>query len=322
MTTKLQCYRICEHLESVESESVHEAIQAGKSPLWLDLESTGSDALETLSSMVEMNPVMAQCCRDAGERPRAIPCEDAFFFEFPVYTDESASDTTSLVVLCLRNLVITIHPEPIKALATLVHNLRSPSPLLPVSSISTLVCVLLIQQSDGNLDRSLGARRRIDKLDATMDRDPDLVTLEEILDEKDRVRVLDTVNEESSLVFNVLKAMSSTHLDMAGLQIYFQLALSNAENLTRSIERLESRLSDLNQRYVGNVQDKTNQRLALLTIISAVFMPSTLLAGIYGMNFDTMPELHFAYSYPVALGMMGAIAVGMWIYFKRKGWMG
>jgi len=105
MTTKLQCYRIAEHLESVETESVHEAIQAGKSPLWLDIESTGKDALKTLLSLVEMNPVMAQCCRDAGERPRAIPCDDAIFFELPVYTGVSASGTTSLVVLVRKKLI-------------------------------------------------------------------------------------------------------------------------------------------------------------------------------------------------------------------------
>jgi magnesium transporter len=45
-----------------------------------------------------------------------------------------------------------------------------------------------------------------------------------------------------------------------------------------------------------------------------------LLAGIYGMNFEFMPELRFPYAYPVMLGVMLAIAVGLWRYFKRKGW--
>ncbi len=55
--------------------------------------------------MVELNPIMAQCCRDAGERPRAIPCDDAIFFELPVYTGVSASGTTSLVVLVRKKLI-------------------------------------------------------------------------------------------------------------------------------------------------------------------------------------------------------------------------
>jgi Mg2+ and Co2+ transporter CorA len=191
---KIQCYRIAEqrHLESVDTETALEAIPAGESPLWMDIEASGKEAFDEVLSKIELNPVIAQCCRDAGGRPRAIPTTDAIFFEFPVYIGESASDTTSLSILCLRNLMVTIHPEPIEALEALAKNLESTSPLLPVSSISTLILSLLLQQSDDNLDRSLEARRRIDKLDETMDRDTELVTLEQILDEKAKVRVMDT----------------------------------------------------------------------------------------------------------------------------------
>jgi magnesium transporter len=321
---KIQCYRIAEqrNLETVETESALEMIHTGESALWMDIEASGKVAFDELLSRIELNPVMAQCCRDAGERPRAIPSKDAIYFELPVYTGENPSDTTSLSVLCLRNLMVTIHPKAIEALASLAKNLQSSAPLLPVSSISTLVCSLLIQQSERNLDRSFEARRRIDELDATMDRDPEMVTLEQILDEKATVRVLDAVNEENSVVYNVLGALSSAQLNLNELETYYQLALSNTQNLTRIIERHESRLNDLSQRYVTHMQDKTNQRLGLLTIISAIFLPLTLLAGIYGMNFDTMPELHFPYAYPVTLGAMAAIAFLMWRNFKRKGWMG
>ena len=321
---KIQCYRITEqrHLESVEAEPKLETIRTGESPLWMDIEASGKEAFDASLSKIELNPIIAQCCRDAGGRPRAIPTKDAIFFELPVYTGEGPSDTTSLSVLCLRNLMVTIHPAPTKALSILAENLQSPSPLLPVSSVSTLVCSLLIQQSEVNLDRSLEARRRIDELDATMDRDTEMVTLEQILDEKATVRVLDAVNEESSVVYNFLGALSSAQLNLNELETYYQLALSNTQNLTRIIERHESRLNDLSQRYVTHMQDKTNQRLGLLTIISAIFLPLTLLAGIYGMNFDTMPELHFAYGYPVIMGAMAAIAFLMRLYFKRKEWMG
>jgi magnesium transporter len=63
-----------------------------------------------------------------------------------------------------------------------------------------------------------------------------------------------------------------------------------------------------------------NQRLTALTIISAIFLPLTLLSGIYGMNFENMPELHLHYAYPALLGIMAAIVFGLWRYFKRNGW--
>jgi magnesium transporter len=241
--------------------------------------------------------------------------------ELPVYTGESPAETTSLSVLCLASLMVTIHPAPVEWLEAMAESLKHPSSLFPLSSISALVCALLIQHSDANLDRALGAHRRIDELDTTMDRDPDLVTLEQILEEKDAVRAMDTVAEGSSVVFNFLKAISSTQLNWTELKTYYRLALSSTENLARDVERLESRVNELNQRYVLNVQQKTNERLALLTIISAIFLPLTLLAGIYGMNFDNMPELHFVYGYPVTLAAMAGIAVVMWILLKWKGWV-
>ena len=69
-----------------------------------------------------------------------------------------------------------------------------------------------------------------------------------------------------------------------------------------------------------HIQEKSDQRLSVLTIISAIFLPLTLLAGIYGMNFQDMPELHLRYAYPALWGIMVVIAIGMWRYFKRRGW--
>ena len=79
-------------------------------------------------------------------------------------------------------------------------------------------------------------------------------------------------------------------------------------------------MADLRQRYGMNQQDRTNRRLAVLTVISAIFLPLTLFTGIYGMNFEVMPELHYKYSYPVALGFMAILAGGLVWYFHYRGW--
>jgi len=67
-------------------------------------------------------------------------------------------------------------------------------------------------------------------------------------------------------------------------------------------------------------QEKTNRRLGMLTILSAIFMPMTLLAGIWGMNFVTMPELDYPYGYPMALGALLLVGLGMFLFFRRRGW--
>jgi magnesium transporter len=69
-----------------------------------------------------------------------------------------------------------------------------------------------------------------------------------------------------------------------------------------------------------------NEIMKVLTILSAIFIPLSFIAGVYGMNFDTgvshfnMPELHWVMGYPFALGLMAAVALILIVYFKVKGW--
>jgi magnesium transporter len=58
-----------------------------------------------------------------------------------------------------------------------------------------------------------------------------------------------------------------------------------------------------------------------LTVIGSVFIPLTFLVGVYGMNFDHMPELHWRYAYPALWGVMTVLAAGLLLWFRRRGWM-
>jgi magnesium transporter len=64
-----------------------------------------------------------------------------------------------------------------------------------------------------------------------------------------------------------------------------------------------------------------NSVMKVLTIISTIFMPLAFITGLYGMNFDNMPELHTKNGYYVVIGVCVVIAIGMLIYFKRKKWL-
>ena len=61
--------------------------------------------------------------------------------------------------------------------------------------------------------------------------------------------------------------------------------------------------------------------MKFFSVVSVMFLPATLVASTYGMNFDFMPELHFKYGYPMAIGLMIAAALTPYIYFRRKGWL-
>lgn len=73
--------------------------------------------------------------------------------------------------------------------------------------------------------------------------------------------------------------------------------------------------------YMTTLSNKMNEVMKVLTIMASIFIPLTFLAGIYGMNFDYMPELHFHYSYPILMVVMFLLIMGMLYYFRRKGWL-
>jgi magnesium transporter len=73
--------------------------------------------------------------------------------------------------------------------------------------------------------------------------------------------------------------------------------------------------------YLSSISNRTNDVMRILTIITTIFMPLTFLAGIYGMNFEYMPELQQPMGYPAVLIICGIIAAGMFVFFRRKGWL-
>ncbi len=74
--------------------------------------------------------------------------------------------------------------------------------------------------------------------------------------------------------------------------------------------------------YLSNVSHKTNEVMKVLTLMASIFIPLTFIAGIYGMNFEYMPELQSPRAYPLVIAIMISVAVGMVLFFRRRGWLG
>jgi magnesium transporter len=90
-------------------------------------------------------------------------------------------------------------------------------------------------------------------------------------------------------------------------------------DVTETFRELTSNLMDI---YLSAVSQRTNEVMKVLTIIGSIFIPLTFLAGIYGMNFEYMPELAQPWAYPAVLVLMLIVALGMVGYFWRRGWIG
>jgi magnesium transporter len=112
-----------------------------------------------------------------------------------------------------------------------------------------------------------------------------------------------------------------TPLVQSGTLPFLRDLLDHVNQVIETIDAYRELVPGLLDVYLSTTSNRMNSVMKTLTIVSAIFIPLTFIAGIYGMNFDNMPELHTRTGYFWVLGAMLAIAVGEVIYFKRRGWM-
>ncbi len=87
------------------------------------------------------------------------------------------------------------------------------------------------------------------------------------------------------------------------------------------VDSLRDVLSSLQDLYISMTGQRMNEVMKVLTIIATIFIPITFVAGIYGMNFEVIPELKWRWGYFAVWGLFGAITAGMLVYFKRRKWL-
>jgi magnesium transporter len=108
----------------------------------------------------------------------------------------------------------------------------------------------------------------------------------------------------------------------AGDALLFRDVYDHHVRMNDLVESFREMLTSIQEAHLSVTSNRLNEIMKVLTVFTVVLMPPTLLAGIYGMNFQHMPELARPWGYPVALGAMAAIAGGVLWYFKRRGWLG
>ncbi|MDT8340647.1 MAG: magnesium/cobalt transporter CorA [Longimicrobiales bacterium] len=104
-------------------------------------------------------------------------------------------------------------------------------------------------------------------------------------------------------------------------RVYLRDVHDHAVQVIDTVETLRDLSGGLVDLYMTGVSNRMNEVMKVLTIFASIFIPLTFLAGLYGMNFDVMPELHLPWAYPALLLVMAAGAVAMLAWFRRKGWL-
>lgn len=102
---------------------------------------------------------------------------------------------------------------------------------------------------------------------------------------------------------------------------YLRDVYDHSIRIIETVELLRELLLGLHETYRSNLSFRMNEVMKVLTVIGTIFLPLTFLVGVYGMNFDVMPELHWPWAYPVLWLIMIGVATGMILYFRRRNWL-
>ncbi len=161
-----------------------------------------------------------------------------------------------------------------------------------------------------------------------------LEALEDRIVESPGPRTLATLSDAKHFLLNLRRAMWPMRDAAAALardpsrfiheevRLYLRDTYDHCVQSAEVTETFRELVSDLMNTYLSVVANRTNDIMRVLTIAATIFIPLTFITGLYGMNFDDMPEYHLDWAYPVVLVVMVAIAIGLTAFFWRRGWLG
>jgi len=314
------CFELTEHgrLSEVDPAEAQRRWRAGDGAFWIRLRECSMAEAEILLDEIGVEGLLKTRVLGSGQGTSFVALRQSFFAEWPVFADEACSRRSQIAALCLPKLIVTLWSEPIEVPAETLGSLDL-SDLGP-ASISTVLCAMLLWHGERTTRAARALRERLLEIDERMDADPDGVDASELADLKADLLLASAIIEEQDETFGLVSKAQSEALDFSPLQGPMSLARSTAGASRRLDDRLESRFLELRHRASEHKQDTLNLRIGFLTVISTVFLPLTLLAGLWGMNFEVMPELKQPWGYPAALGLMGLLAAAVIWFLRKRGW--
>ena len=242
---------------------------------------------------------------------RALYGEVAYFSSTD-YTSDYGS------VIIKDNILIVVHKGDESIVLEFLETLPSLSEKIDGNLVPEYILYWLILDILSEYGKLImNAREEIESI--ALDNEIDKHSLEDISQSKLELASLEMVLDK--LYFTLSFPPSKTILNSESPYTdTFNYLLKNVGMLKSYVDQTQDRLDSLNDHYQLVMHDKGNKRLNFLTITQAIFVPLTLVVGIYGMNFSNMPELNYQYGYFITLGGMLFVAILFIIYFKKNGW--
>ena len=318
-----------EGAEKVESgfttEQIPDLLKDDKAVIWIDMESPTEADERVLLDVFHFHPLTVEDCRETRNYPKVEEFPDYLYFIVHGVRADTSPDhfnTIELDGFLGKNYVITYHHDMFRSINN-VKKLLNTSPVACKRGAAFLLHQILDQIVDFYAPVLDDFDERIDKLEDdifTLGR-PNKLILEEIMDLKRGVLRLRRI---SGRQMEVILRMSRGEFPLIPQQTlpFFRDIYDHIMRVTDLAESYRDLISGALEAYLSVVSNRMNEIMKVLTIFSALMLPLTFIAGVYGMNFEHMPELATRYGYFVVWGVMIIVASSMLFFFWRRGWIG
>jgi len=305
-----------------EVEEVRRAAAGGPAGiLWLDVVGLHDvDLLAAIGGVFGLHALALEDVVNTGQRPKVEEYDDHLFVILRgFHEDGDELEPEQLALFLLPGVVLSFQERPGDVFEPVRERLRRGKGRARGMGADYLLYALVDAVIDGCFPLLEAFGERIEDLEHELIEDPSPATLERIYQIRRELLQLRRAAWPEREVVNSLHREETPHVTRE-TKVFLRDCYDHAVEVLEILETYRELAGSMLDVYLSSLSHRMNEVMKVLTIIATIFIPLTFIAGVYGMNFEVMPELSWAWGYPAALGAMAVVAGALVVYFHRRGW--
>jgi magnesium transporter len=311
----------CDEYQVLSPEEL--APPTDESVTWVDVGGVHKmDILESFGKQFQLHSLLLEDIANTDQRPKLDDYETCLFLVLKMLTvtDRQGIVVEQVSLVFGRNFVLSFQENGTDVFTPVRDRLRGGKGRLRQSGADYLFYALVDAIVDQYFTVVEVLGEKIEELQELVVRDPKPETLHKIHDLKRQLLFLRRAVWPLREVTNSLSRSECPFLQES-TKVFFRDVYDHVVQIVDTIETLREMVSASLDIYLSSISYRLNAVMKVLTIITTIFMPLTFIVGIYGMNFEHMPELKWEWGYPLVVGVMVMIAIAMLGFFIRKKWI-
>ena len=290
---------------------------------WIDVQGLGDESvLRELADLFSIHPLALEDVANVPQRPKIERFEQhTLCITRMAQIVDGTLEREQVSLFVGSNYVLTFQEHSGDVFDPVRSRIRQRGPVISASGPSYLAYALLDAVIDGYYPIMEVLGEKLEGLEDEIVASPRPAVLSEIHQAKRDLLALRRAIWPQREAINAL-IRDEDPLISDTVRVYLRDCYDHCVQLMDAIDTYRELAGGLMDVYLSSVGNRQNEVMKVLTIMASIFIPLTFMAGIYGMNFEHMPELHTRWGYPVLIAAMVVVAAGMIIYFYRKGWLG